>query len=82
MAVCTINFQDCRFEVRLCIRLNQYSDFTRIDIMMEVDHAHVPVVCKQADALIKADSKQLTALCQINRVIEKSGRRKKSASRG
>ena len=50
--------------------------------MMHVGHAHVAVVFKQGDALIKADSKQLAALCQVNGVIEESGRRIKSALRG
>src|SRR5512132_3151463 len=65
MTVVFINFQDCGLEVGRRIRLNEYASLTGIDIMMHVDHAHVTVVCKQPDALIKADSKQFTALCQV-----------------
>ena len=50
--------------------------------MMEVDYADIAIVCNHEDRPIKLDSEQLPALCHVNRVVEESGSRIKSAHRG
>src|SRR6266446_2241651 len=47
--------------------------------MMQVDYTYVAIICEQFDSAIELNSKQLAGLCQVYRVIEESGRRKKSA---
>src|SRR5262249_15552839 len=49
--------------------------------MMQIDYANVAIVCQQEGCAIELHSKQLTALCQVYRIIEEGGRRKKSAQR-
>src|SRR5882757_7284075 len=50
--------------------------------MMQIFDANVAIVCQQEGCAIEFHSKQLTALCQVYRIIEEGGRRKKSALRG
>ena len=40
--------------------------------MMQVSYAEIAIVCDHEDGPIQLDSKQLSVLCHVNRVVEEN----------